>query len=198
MTQISITKEYGLKKPKNSKKPKKEELITQLRISLSSEQWCLLIQLTGREPKDTPKAKANYLSGLFHKNRCHSSRKAIGRNLQQWICKKIAEFTGLSYGKDEDIVSREGGQTGCDVRLSPQARKLFPYSIECKSGQSWDIPGAIKQAKTNLYPDTNWLVCLDRPHAKPESRVEPIIVISGELFFKILHRCGEIIDLDKD
>jgi hypothetical protein len=75
---------------------------------------------------------------------------------------------------------------------------MFPFSVECKSGQSWDIPGAIKQAKNNLYPNTDWLLCIDRPHHKPEFRVEPIIIVSAKLFFKILHRCGEIVDLNKD
>ena len=171
-------------------KPKKEDLILQLQNSLSPEQWELLTQLTGRKPKDTPRAKAHFLTGLFHKNRCHSSRKAIGRNLQQWVCRMISEFVGLPWGRDEEIASREGGQAGCDIRLSMAARTIFPFSVECKSGQSWDIPGAIRQAKTNLYPDTNWLLCLDRPHPKPELRVEPIIVISGDLFFKIITREG--------
>ena len=167
-------------------KPKKEDLILQLQNSLSLEQWELLTQLTGREPKDTPKAKVNFLSNLFHKSRSHSSRKAIGRNLQQWVCRMISGLACLPWGKDEEIASREGGQTGCDVRLGIKAREIFPFSVECKSGQSWDIPRAIKQAKSNLYPGTDWLLFLDRPHPKPEFRVEPIVVMSGEKFFVLL------------
>ena len=40
------------------------------------------------------------------------SAKAKGRTLQQWICKKISEFTGFPCGKDCPIESRPMGQSG--------------------------------------------------------------------------------------
>jgi hypothetical protein len=187
-----------LAKSEKPKKPKKEDLILQLQNSLSSEQWGLLTQLTGREPKDTPKAKANFLTNLFHKSRGHSTAKGIGRELQKWMASQISDFTGVPCGKDEEIESRPGGQSGPDVFMSKRVRRMFPFTSECKSGNQWSLPAAIKQCQANLYPDTKWIVVLDRPSQKKQDRIPPVVVIDGEVFFSILKRAGEIQDLDKD
>jgi hypothetical protein len=168
-----------------SKRPKKANLISFLTNSITEEQWELISQLRGQPIPSTQGKKEAYLNGLFKKTITHASAKGKGRNLQQWMCKKISEFTGLPWGKDESIESRPMGQSGCDVRLSKSARKLFPFSVECKSGGQWNLPAAIKQCQANLYPDTDFLICLDRPHPQKEKRIAPIIVLDGETFFKI-------------
>ena len=174
---------------------KKGDLITFLTNSMTDEQWELISKLRGQPIPPTQGKKESYLNGLFKKTISRTSAKGKGRNLQQWACKKISEFTGLPWGKDEEIASREMGQSGADCRMSRNACRLFPFTLECKSGGQWNLPAAIKQCQANLYPGTTWLVCLDRPHQIKDQRVSPLIVIDGELFFKILQRAGELVDL---
>jgi hypothetical protein len=108
------------------------------------------------------------------------SRKAKGRRLQQDICKKISEVTGLPWGKDTEISSREMGQSGTDVRLIGKALEMFPYSVECKSQESVSIWDAIEQAKSNQKEGTEWLLFLKR------NNVDPIVVMSTDEFFNLI------------
>ena len=41
------------------------------------------------------------------------------------------------------------GDSGEDIQLSPAARKLIPYSIECKNQEKLNIWGALEQAEKN-------------------------------------------------
>ena len=59
------------------------------------------------------------------------SAKAKGRKLQQIVRDALLK-TFPSLEKD-DVRSTAMGQGGEDVQLSPAARKLFPYQIECKN-----------------------------------------------------------------
>lgn len=111
-----------------------------------------------------------------------SSAKAKGRNLQQWAAAKISELTGLPWGKDELIASREGAQNGTDVRLVGEAREKFPFAVECKWCESWAIPAWIKQAKSNEEPGMDWLLIIKKNHH------EPIVVLDADKFFEILGR----------
>lgn len=109
-----------------------------------------------------------------------SSRKQKGRRLQKWVAEKISELTGLSCGKDEEIESRPMGQSGTDVRLSENVRKIFKFSIECKNSESWSILPTIQQCKDNLYPNTEWLVFFAK------NNIKPIVLLDAEVFFDIL------------
>lgn len=108
-----------------------------------------------------------------------ASRKAKGRNLQQYVAKRISEITGIPWGKDERIASREMGQAGTDVRLIGEAKKLFPFSIECKYQETWSVPAWIKQAKENWKKGTGWLLFMRK------NRHEEIVCMDAESFFKI-------------
>ncbi len=109
-----------------------------------------------------------------------ASRKAKGRRLQQWICKKISDLTGYAVGPDEMIASREMGQSGTDVRLIGPARTDFPFAVEAKNQESWSIHSWIKQAKDNMEKDMVWLLIAKRNHDAP------VIVIDAEEFFNML------------
>jgi hypothetical protein len=108
-----------------------------------------------------------------------ASRKDKGRRLQKKIGKLISNLTGLSFGPDEPIASREMGQSGTDVRLVGDARVLFPYSVECKNVESWSFPAWIKQAKENEEPYTDWALIVAKNH------YDPIVVISLEHFMEL-------------
>ena len=60
-----------------------------------------------------------------------SSARAKGRRLQQFV-RDVLLKTFPSLEKD-DVRSTAMGQGGEDVQLSPAARKLIPYQIECKN-----------------------------------------------------------------
>lgn len=110
------------------------------------------------------------------------SAKAKGRRLQQWVCRKISELTGIPWGPDCPIESRPMGQNGCDVRLESQVIAEFPFSVECKAQENWAIPGWIKQAMTNQMANTDWLLVCKRRNESP------VVIISAETFFKLLRR----------
>ncbi len=108
-----------------------------------------------------------------------ASRKAKARRIQQWGCQKVSDILGIPWGKDELIRSREMGQSGIDVVLIGLAQELFPFSVECKNAESWDLPGHIRQAKANQKKDTDWMLMLKK------NNHEEIIVMDGESFFKM-------------
>ena len=66
----------------------------------------------------------------------NSSRKAKGRYLQNIVKKKIIELYPVLT--TDDIRTSLMSENGADVKLiSHTARKLFPYSIECKNRQDF-------------------------------------------------------------
>lgn len=76
-----------------------------------------------------------------------SSAKQKGRLLQQ----KVRNMLIDKYGELEpdDIKSIGMGQQGCDIQLSPAAKKLIPFGIECKNQESLNIWSSLKQAEIN-------------------------------------------------
>jgi len=118
------------------------------------------------------------------------SAKAAGRDLQQWTCKHIADLLGLQWGANEMIASREGAQSGTDVRLVGEARQRFPFSVECKNTKVWDLQKAVYQARGNCEPDTDWLLVMKRRHKLKDMRIEPIIVMDAGRFFRLLKEAG--------
>ncbi len=111
-----------------------------------------------------------------------SQAKAKGRNLQQWTCRQISELLNMPWGKDEMIASREGAQSGTDVRLIGEAKVRFPFSVECKHQQAWDVPAYIRQAKSNQEKNTDWLLILKKNHQ------DPVVVMDAKRFFQLLRK----------
>ena len=109
-----------------------------------------------------------------------ASRKQKARVLQQWVCKKISELTGMKWGKDCPIESRPMGQSGVDVRLDKDALLEFPFSVECKFQESWNVHSWVKQARSNKIKGTNWLLIAKR------SRGKPVVIMDAEAFFDLL------------
>ena len=109
-----------------------------------------------------------------------SSAKGKGRKAQQWVAKKISELLNIPWGKDEQIASREMGQSGTDIRLLADAKDLFPWSVEVKNSEMWSVPSFIKQAKENQLPGTDWLLFMKK------NQHEYITVLDAEVFFDIL------------
>jgi len=75
-----------------------------------------------------------------------ASRKARGRNLQNYIVSKLQIELGIS---PNDIKSIPGGVSGEDIWLSETARAKFGFSIEAKNQERLNIWDAIAQAEGN-------------------------------------------------
>tara|TARA_E500000331_G_scaffold319602_1_gene332449 strand:+ start:22 stop:408 length:387 start_codon:yes stop_codon:yes gene_type:complete len=92
------------------------------------------------------------------------SAKAKGRNLQNYVRDKLRlifvdMWTKLPQLEYDDIKSQTMGMGGEDIVLSPIAKKLIPYSFECKNTERLNLWKALEQCETN---------CEDR---------EPVLVI---------------------
>ena len=90
-----------------------------------------------------------------------SSAKGKGRGLQQKVCRDISEVIHIPYDQQDDeclIHSREMGQTGVDVILRGEAKRLFPFSVECKSAEQFGLLATRNQAETNKADGTDWMI----------------------------------------
>jgi len=96
------------------------------------------------------------------------------------VAEKISKLTGIPFGKDELIESREMGQAGVDVKLIGEAREKFPYSVECKAQETWSIHSWIEQAQSNIMPGTEWLLVCKK------SGKSPVAVMDLDTFFRLL------------
>lgn len=113
-----------------------------------------------------------------------ASAKAKGRNLQQWVCKRISAITGLPYDQQDDgcdIHSREMGQAGTDIVLRGEALKRFPFSVECKASESLNLKETVEQVKHNTYKGTDWIIVHNKK-AIPDT----LVIMSWDTFEKLL------------
>ena len=81
------------------------------------------------------------------------SGKAKGRRLQNKIRDLLLEHFSDKLEPD-DIKVAIMGESGEDIKLSPAARKLIPYSFECKNQEKLSIWSSLEQAAENsgYYP----------------------------------------------
>ena len=85
-----------------------------------------------------------------------SSKKAKGRKLQDFVRDKLRGlFNNL---EEDDIKSAIMGESGEDIKLSPAARKLIPYSFECKNQERLNVWSSLEQAEENCNDRTPVLV----------------------------------------
>ena len=98
-----------------------------------------------------------------------ASRKAKGRRLQQAVRQDLVVRLGIDPG---DILSTAMGQSGCDLYLSPAARTIFPFGVECKAQERIALPEWWKQCARNAEAEglTPLLVL-------KQSRREPLAVL---------------------
>lgn len=111
-----------------------------------------------------------------------ASRKAKARELQKLVASLISEAIGIPCGKDELIESREMGQAGTDIKLIGPAKEKFPYAIECKRQEKFNLHEAVKQAKANQEERSDWLVVSRR------SNEEAIVSMDLNAFFKLFKK----------
>jgi hypothetical protein len=107
-----------------------------------------------------------------------SSAKAKGRRLQQWVRDYL--HSNLKGIEKDDVTSTPGGVNGPDIGLSPLARKLFPWTVECKSRASFSVYDALEQAERNLIKSTKPIAILKG------DRKQPLALVYAEDLLEIL------------
>ena len=91
------------------------------------------------------------------------SAKAKGRNLQNLVRDKlrkifVEEWKLFPKLENDDIKSQTMGMGGEDIVLSPTAKKLIPYSFECKNTERLNLWGSLQQCQDNCEDRTPVLV----------------------------------------
>lgn len=104
------------------------------------------------------------------------SAKNKGKKFQNLIRDKFLDlFPEL---EPDDCRSTTMGMQGEDLQLSPAARKLIPYSIECKSNKRFAVYKILEQAKTHgAYTPLVFL---------KQDRSDPLVVIELSEFLELL------------
>ena len=103
------------------------------------------------------------------------SAKAKGRRLQQQFRELLIEELGIH---PEDIERRSMGAGGEDLIMARAAREKFPYSIECKNVEKFNVWEAYKQASENSK-DYEPLVVMKKNNHKT------LVVLDAESFVKL-------------
>ena len=107
------------------------------------------------------------------------SGKAKGRRLQNKVRDVLLEHFSDKLEPD-DIRTAIMGETGEDIKLSPAARRLIPYSFECKNQEKLNIWSSLEQAEENSgdYPP---VLIFKR------NRSKTYVVIEIDEFLKLIH-----------
>lgn len=117
-----------------------------------------------------------------------SSAKGKGRNLQYWVCERIAEMFGIKFVQSDDtclVHSREMGQHGTDICLRGELYNKFPFDIECKAQESLSIPDWVRQARANTKKGRKWLVVFK----KQIIGGEPLVLMDWSTFEELNKNC---------
>jgi len=105
----------------------------------------------------------------IQKKNSPKTAKAKGRRLQQLVVKKLLLL--LPGVQPDDIQSRSMGANGEDVMLSPYARSIFPYSVECKNQEKLNLWKAWEQTQGNAE-DYQPLLIVGKNNTKPLAVVD--------------------------
>ena len=103
------------------------------------------------------------------------SAKAKGRRLQQWFRDLLINTLNIH---EEDIESRSMGAGGEDLIMARDARKKFPYSIECKNQEKINLWESYEQAKENSK-SYEPIVVMKRNKSKP------LVLVDAEYFVQL-------------
>lgn len=107
-----------------------------------------------------------------------SSCKAKGRRLQQQVAAALQSTFGLPA---EDVRSTSMGCAGEDLLLSAAARRVVPFSFECKNVEKLNLWEAWAQAEANRGAHAPALII-------KRNRSDTLCVIRFESFLDLLHQ----------
>lgn len=110
----------------------------------------------------------------------HRSAKNKGNRLQNYVRDLLR--TTFQQLEDEDITTPFGTENGTDIKLSPAATKLIPYSFEMKNQEKISIWNCLNQAETNTKKGTDPVLVFKRNRSKTYA------VIDFDLFLKLINK----------
>ena len=112
-----------------------------------------------------------------------SSRKAKGRRLQNWVRDELlSRFKTLT---DEDVYCAIMGESGADIKLSPMAQRIIPYSFECKNKETLKgIYDIMQQATRNCKKNQVPLGVIKM------NNFEPLTIVNARHFFDLMRHYG--------
>lgn len=99
-----------------------------------------------------------------------ATAKAKGRRLQDYVVNAFRKRWPKLH--DDDILPAIMGESGRDVKLSPAARKLIPFDVECKNVEKLNVWAALAQAEANTAPGRIPLLVFSRNRAKKYAVIE--------------------------
>jgi hypothetical protein len=102
------------------------------------------------------------------------SAKDKGRRLQNWVAGKL-----LEYGKalePDDVRSTSMGVTGEDVKLSPAARRQFPFQFECKNRATIAVYQDYKQCAKHGTHEPVLII--------KQNNCKPLAIVDADWFLK--------------
>jgi len=116
------------------------------------------------------------------------SRKAKGRRLQNWVRDTLlGVFPSLK--KDEDVWCAIMGESGVDIKLSREAQKLFPFSVECKNKETWKgLYDAYDQAISNANLEPVVVLKMNKR--------DPLLAIDFKAFLCIIQESSKSVNLE--
>ena len=71
------------------------------------------------------------------------------------------------------------------MKLYGDAKKYFPFSVECKNQEKWSIQKWVQQAKDNMMENTDWLLIVKK------NRSYPIAIMDVDVFFALMNELIE-------
>lgn len=116
-----------------------------------------------------------------------SSAKGKGRNLQYWVCERIAGMFGINFVQSDDtclVHSRTMGLSGTDVVLTGELAEKFPFAVECKACETLSISEWVKQARSNTKENQNYLLVFK----KQTIGSEPVVLMDWSCFENIFKK----------
>jgi hypothetical protein len=114
-----------------------------------------------------------------------SSCKAKGRRLQKRVAFDLLQLVKNLGLVADDIVSRpmatQGGEGFSDIMLSPAARKVLPFNIECKNVEHLNVAKTFQDYK-EVYQNSALTLLLVHSHNK----TEPMVTMNWIDFLRLL------------
>ena len=107
------------------------------------------------------------------------SAKAKGRNLQNLVRDKLRSIFVGKVLEEDDIKSQTMGMSGEDIVLTPSAKKVIPYSFECKNTERLNLWKSLEQCESNCE-DRNPVLVIKR------NRSEVYAIIKFDKFLNLI------------
>lgn len=108
-----------------------------------------------------------------------SSAKAKGRRAATETKELLERYAPDLRPGDIEVTS--SGATGEDLKLSPAARELYPFAVECKNQERIEIWAALGQAESHVKHEGQHGVLFFR-----RNRSKLYVAMDAEAFVKLI------------